>query len=44
MWKRLDIAGVAEKKGYEKNLRNTDDLYFAATDSTVSTERQVIHL
>ena len=37
--KDLDIAEVAEKKGYEKNQRNTDDIYFDATDSTVSTER-----
>ena len=33
LWKTV------EKKGYEKNQLNTDDLYFAATDSTVSTER-----
>ena len=33
LWKTV------EKKGYEKNLRNTYDIYFDATDSTVSTER-----
>ena len=33
LWKTV------EKKGYEKNQRDTDDIYFAATDSTVSTER-----
>jgi hypothetical protein len=33
LWKTV------EKKGYEKNQRNTDDIYFDATDSTVSTER-----
>ena len=33
MWK------TTEKKGYEKNQLYTDDFYFDATDSTVSTER-----
>ena len=33
LWKTV------EKKGYEKNQRNIDDIYFDATDSTVSTER-----
>ena len=33
LWKTV------EKKGYEKNQRNTDDIYFDATNSTVSTER-----
>ena len=33
LWKTV------EKKGYEKNQLNTDDIYFCATDSTVSTDR-----
>lgn len=37
--KYLDIAEAAEKKELKKNQRNTVDLYFDATDSTVSTER-----
>ena len=28
---------TVEKNAYEKNQRNTDDLYFTATDSAVST-------
>ncbi len=38
MWKRLDSAEAAEKKELKKNQRNTDGIYFDATDSTVSTE------
>ena len=33
------LRKTVEKKGYKKNQRNTDDIYFDATDSTVSTER-----
>ena len=40
MRKRPRYAEADGKNAYKKkNQRNTDDIYFDATDSTVSTER-----